>query len=272
MFISHNGTMQEVTLSPSPYSPRDRTRPMDGINNMVLTIRQFYFFDPVNPDASGNARDTDNNLIPVNAWTAGRWDQVCNELLNVAKRYWDNQFCLRTPASYQAYNYSFDRNEYRPNIHCRFDAVRVNTRQANSINVQLVDVPAGSRFRAHSRLWTSQDTVLKTNFTGNQQITVVHEVGHNLGSDHVSGPGNGPANYGGVGTHNSRNIMGGGMVFEGWNAYSWQHAMQQISRVPFAQWEGVLGTAVTPTWVRRLSFVDSILYQYGEMAPYPMPM
>lgn len=271
MMISHNGTMREATLFPAPYSPRDRTMPSNGINNLVLTIRQVYCFQPVNPDANGNALDTDNKLVPVLAWTPARWEQVCSDFINVAMQHWDNRFCLRVPAAFMGYNYVYSHNEYRPAIHCRFNAARTTIPQPNAIVVQVVDVPAGSRFRAHARLWTSQDMTLKTNFTGNQQITVAHEVGHNLGSDHVSGAGNNLPNYGGVGTHNSQNIMGGGMVFEGWNAYSWQRAMEYITRVPWQQWDGFLGTTLVPVWIRRLSFVEDVLYQYGETATYPMP-
>ena len=271
MMISHNGAMQEATLFPAPYWPRDRTRPMDGINNVVLTIKQVYCFQQLNPDATGTAMDANSNLVPITAWTPARWEQVCNDFIDIAKRHWDNRFCLRVPASFEGYNYSYNHNEYRPSIYCRYDAVRVATPQSNSINVQVVDVPAGTRFRAHARLWTSQSAVLKPNFTGNQQIAVVHEVGHNLGSDHVNGPGNGLPNYGGIGTHNSQNIMGGGMVFEGWNAYSWQRAMEYITRVPWSQWEGVLGTDLTPVWIKRLSFIQNYFYDYGESQVYPMP-
>lgn len=234
-----------------------RPPPFDRANNLVLRITQKYNFIQVNPGSDGNVTDYDGHHFPAQAWLGGEFETVCNGFIRVAHQFWNNRFWLRIPDNCQLYDYAA-RPHYpvvRPSVQCLFEAQRSNHSADDVINVQVAN-PSGVStetnaagahfsFRADNRHWIPSNATLGRNISGNSQIALVHEVGHNLGEDHVAGLGGSVEDYGGVnphpdeGTyHRSRSIMGGGMEFEGWNAYAWQIAMQRFTQIPFDQWEG----------------------------------
>ena len=245
--ISHHMGVQTATLRWNGESYH-RPPPLDRANNLVLTIFQKYHFVQMNPGADGYVTDFDRNHFQAQPWNEATWTEVCRSFINLANLFWDNRFWLRMPAFCQQFDYS--RPVYRPNVKCLYHAQSVNHDAPDVITVQVANptggsVETGSLFRVDNRHWIPSSTALARNFTDNGQISLVHEIGHNLGEDHVAGFGGEVEDYGGLNPHpygesyhRSRNIMGGGMIFEGWNAYAWQFAMQQFTQIPFPQWEG----------------------------------
>ena len=256
--INHLMGVQIATLRWEDGSHR-RPPTFDRDNNLVLTITQKYHFVQMNPGADGCVTDHDGHHFQVQPWADSEWISVCRSFINLANQFWNNQFWLRIPEACSQYNYS-SLPWYpvvKPSVQCLYqaqsvchdgdDVIRIEVANPTGISKEVSPDGSGAHFsfRANARRWIPSNTILTRNSGGNSQITVVHEVGHNLGEDHVAGLGGSIEDYGGVNPHpddgsyhRSTSIMGSGMVFEGWNAYAWQFAMQRFTQIPFTQWEG----------------------------------
>ena len=234
---------QHLTILEYDDNPWNRPSPFHSVNNLTLTIHQKYNFIPMNPDSAGNIQDSDKKSFPAKNWTEEEWLKTCNEFIGIANHYWDNKFWLHIPDSCHKFDYLYQGLYIRPNIKCRYNAEWVKSTSTSVIQVKVAN-PNKSGFRSDNTDWTPEDAQSTPNFTGNSQVTVVHEVGHNLDQTHVSGEKGNLKDYGGRNPnpkspkyHPSKNIMGGGMTFTEINALPWQLAMQEFTNINSTEWK-----------------------------------
>lgn len=137
---------------------------IDAATNAYLTIFiRIYFakIDPAGP--KGTYGDTDDTAAhpskkPIQKWKPGEFELYVRHLTGGAQRFWDGQFWLRTPKTYDGLNYSAAGHPtYRCNIYCKLDLKPVLHAVDAHYTIAVVRAQAGAQFRSNSVLYSQND-------------------------------------------------------------------------------------------------------------------
>jgi hypothetical protein len=223
---------------------------IDAYTNAYLTIFIRVFFLKIDPaGATGTYADSDKtatnpSLKPIQKWKPGEFEGYVRNLTTSAQRFWDGQFWLKTPKTYDGLN-SQGRPAHRCNIFCKLDLAA--TAQAGDAHYTIAVVRAMDNvaFRSNAVLY-SQNDIKSQQMIPNSTVkfwTQFHEVGHLIGLGHVGTGGttnvhnnNSPTAYG-VTAQEMQDVMGRGHARHNWHATPWQQAAEAFTGVKAADWK-----------------------------------
>ena len=101
---------------------------IDAFTNAYLTIFIRIFFAKIDPAGkTGTYGDTDDTAAkpskkPIQKWKPGEFEWYVRNLTSSAQAFWDGQFWLKTPKTYDGLNYiARGRPANRCNIYCKLD-------------------------------------------------------------------------------------------------------------------------------------------------------
>jgi hypothetical protein len=225
---------------------------IDASTNAYLTIFIRIYFAKIDPaGAAGTYGDTDDTAThpskkPIQKWKPGEFETFVRNLTRSAQRFWDGQFWLKTPKTYDGLNYSAPgRPTHRCNIYCKLDVQAVPGPNDAHYTIAVVRAQDGVAFRSNSVLYSQHD------INAQQMIphstvkfwTQFHEVGHLIGLGHVGTGGvnnvhndNSPRAYG-VTAREMQDVMGRGHARHDWHAKPWQDAAEAFTGTRAADWK-----------------------------------
>jgi len=227
-------------------------------SNAYLTIFIRIFFAKIDPAGQtgryGDADDTAANPSkkPIQKWKPGEFERYVRNLTSSAQRFWDGQFWLKTPKTYNGLN-TDGHPPYRCNIYCKFDLKAAPRARDAHYTIAVVRAQDGVDFRSHSVLF-SQNDIKSEQMIPHSTVkfwTHFHEVGHLIGLGHVGTGGrtnvhndNSATAYG-VTAREMQDVMGRGHSRHNWHATPWQQAAEAFTGVRAADW-GVFQQHIAP--------------------------
>jgi len=224
---------------------------MDATTNAYLTIFIRIFFDKIDPAGpTGTHADADDTAAspsqrPIQRWRVGEFERYVRNLTTSAQRFWDGQFWLKTPNSYDGLNFEArGRGTYRGNIYCKFDLQAAARAGDAHYTIAVVRARDGANFRSNAVLY-SQNDIRSEHMIPHSTVkfwTHFHEVGHLIGLGHVGTGGatnvrndNSPTAYG-VTAQEMQDVMGRGHARHDWHATPWREAAAAFTGVRAADW------------------------------------
>ncbi|MEK9281777.1 MULTISPECIES: hypothetical protein [unclassified Bradyrhizobium] len=225
---------------------------IDHSTNAYLTIFIRIFFAKIDPAGKtgtyGDADDTATHPSKksIQKWKPGEFEQYVRNLTSSAQRFWDGQFWLKTPKTYDGLNYlAHGRPAYRCNVYCKLDLKAVSAAHDAHYTIAVVRARDGVDFRSNSVLY-SQNDIKSEQMIPHSTVkfwTHFHEVGHLIGLGHVGTGGkinvhndNSATAYG-VTAAEMRDVMGRGHARHNWHATPWQEAAEAFTGVKIADWK-----------------------------------
>ncbi len=223
----------------------------DATTNAFLTIFIRIWFVKIDPAAAtgsyGDSDDTPTNPSkkPIQKWKPGEFERFVRNMTSGAQAFWDGQFWLKTPKSYNGLNYvSPHRHTYRCNIYCKFDLKAANSAADAHYTIAVVRAQDGVNFRSNAVLY-SQNDIKSEQMIPHSTVkfwTHYHEVGHLIGLGHVGTGGvtnvhndNSPTAYG-VTAQEMNDVMGRGHSRHDWHATPWREAAEAFTGVKASDW------------------------------------
>ena len=223
----------------------------DATTNAYLTIFINVHFDKIDPaSATGTYGDTDDKAAipskkPIQKWKPGEFERFVRNLTTGAQSFWDGQFWLKTPKTYDGLNFAAPNGrKYRCNIYCKFDLKPSSAAEAH-YTISVVRAQDGVSFRSNAVLY-SQNDIQSEHMIPQSTVkfwTHFHEVGHLIGLGHVGTGGvtnlhndNSPTAYG-VTAQEMNDVMGRGHSKHDWHATPWQEAAEAFTGVKLADWK-----------------------------------
>jgi hypothetical protein len=225
---------------------------IDPSTNAYLRIFIRIFFAKIDPAGkTGTYGDTDDTAAkpskkPIQKWKPGEFERYVRNLTSCAQRFWDGQFWLKTPKTYDGLNYlAHGRPAHRCNVYCKLDLEAVSQARDAHYTIAVVRAQDGVKFRSNSVLY-SQNDIKSAQMIPHSTVkfwTHFHEVGHLIGLGHVGTCGkinvhndNSPTAYG-VTAQEMLDVMGRGYVRHNWHATPWQQAAEAFTGVKVADWK-----------------------------------
>ncbi|WGD56219.1 hypothetical protein QA641_21375 [Bradyrhizobium sp. CB1650] len=225
---------------------------IDQSTNAYLTIFIRIFFAKIDPAGpTGTYGDNDDTAAhpskkPIQKWKHGEFEHYVRNLTSSAQRFWDGQFWLKTPKTYDGLNYlAHGRPAYRCNLYCKLDLKAVSRADHAHYTIAVVRAQDGVFFRSNAVLYSQNDIKSDQRIPGStvKFWTHFHEVGHLIGLGHVGTGGrtnvhndNRPAAYG-VTAAEMQDVMGRGHARRDWHATPWQQAAEAFTGVRVANWK-----------------------------------
>ena len=224
----------------------------DASTNAYLTIFIRVFFAKIDPVGdTGTYGDTDDTVAkpskkPIQKWKIGEFERYVRNLTGGAARFWDGQFWLKTPRSYDGLNYAaHGRPSHRYNLYCKLELQAVSQASDAHYTIAVVRAQDGVTFRSNAVLY-SQNDIKSAYMIPRSTIkfwTHFHEVGHLIGLGHVGSDGktnthnnNTPKAYG-VKSQEMQDVMGRGHARHDWHATPWRQAAEAFTKVKAAEWK-----------------------------------
>ena len=234
----------------------------DATTNAYLTIFIRVHFDKIDPaGATGTYGDTDDSAAhpskrPIQKWKPGEFERFVRNLTSGAQSFWDGQFWLKTPQTYDGLDYvSPHGKNYRCNIYCKLDLKASSAADAH-YTISVVRAQDGVNFRSNAVLY-SQNDIKSEHMIPHSTVkfwTHFHEVGHLIGLGHVGTGGvtnvhndNSPTAYG-VTAREMNDVMGRGHAKHDWHATPWQEAAEAFTGVKSTDWK-VFQRHIAPTLI-----------------------
>lgn len=225
---------------------------IDATTNAYLTIFIRVYFAKIDPAGAtgtyGDADDTDASPSkkPIQKWKPGEFERYVRNLTGGAQRFWDGQFWLKTPKTYDGLNYlAHGRQNFRCNIYCKLDLKPAAQASDAHYTIAVVRAQDGTNFRSNSVLY-SQNDIKSEQMIPHSTVkfwTHFHEVGHLIGLGHVGTGGhtnvkndNSPSAYG-VTAQEMQDVMGRGHALHDWHATPWQQAAEAFTGVTASDWK-----------------------------------
>ena len=225
---------------------------IDSTTNAYLTIFIRVFFlkiDPVGMTGTyGDADDTAANSSKkaIQKWKPGEFERYVRNLTGSAQKFWDGQFWLKTPKTYDGLNYpSKDRATHRANIYCKLDLKAAQQAHDAHYTIAVVRSQDDVAFRSNAVLY-SQNDIKSEQMIPHSTVkfwTHFHEVGHLIGLGHVGSGGNtnvpndnSPTAYG-VTAKEMQDVMGRGHARHNWHAAPWQQGAEAFTGVKASDWK-----------------------------------
>lgn len=174
-----------------------------NVNDQVdykLTLRLALRLEQINPNPFWFTLDSEGKLFWIQKWTTSAWTNLITGAYG-ATQFWNNRFWLAPPKFFTRFDKLIATGmSWRPYIQCELavDFFAFNYEPDAIIQFATLDpnpvlnAPA-NQFRSHSRLMVASDLgqrafTVKDNAGGSTnyvQMTFAHEIGHNLGMQHV---------------------------------------------------------------------------------------
>jgi hypothetical protein len=224
----------------------------DATTNAYLTIFIKILFVKIDPaaGATGTHGDADDapstpSQRPIQRWRPGEFERFVRNLTSSAQRFWDGQFWLKTPRTYDGLNFTPPRGpSFRCNIYCKLDLKAAASATDAHYTIAVVRVPDGTNFRSNSVLY-SQNDIQSEHMIPHSTVkfwTHFHEVGHLIGLGHVGTGGatnvhndNSNTAYG-VTQQEMQDVMGRGHAIHDWHATPWREAAAAFTGVAATDW------------------------------------
>ncbi len=224
----------------------------DATTNAYLTIFIRVYFAKIDPaGATGQYGDTDDTPTnpskkPIQKWKPGEFERYVRNLTGSAQRFWDGQFWLKTPKTYDGLNYASPHgHNFRCNIYCKLDLQAASSAADAHYTIAVVRVQDGVDFRSNSVLY-SQNDINAQQMIPHSTVkfwTQYHEVGHLIGLGHVGTGGhtnvnndNSPTAYG-VTAQEMNDVMGRGHSRHDWHATPWRQAAENFTGAKADDWK-----------------------------------
>lgn len=150
--------------------------------NLNVTIR--IHFDKINPIIKGKAPHVDNILTRVEPWVGDEWEHWKRRFLNQTRIFWNKQFWLKTPATYNGLNWPERNPTHRCNLFCKLEIVDHPSSAGSHFTISVVKVKNWTQSDMFH--WDSLDLkeFQKSQVMGIKQKGALHEVGHLIGLRH----------------------------------------------------------------------------------------
>ena len=223
----------------------------------------------VEPDASGLYVSASGDVIDNVPWTDQEWRQFRHAFWNKTNRYWNNRFWLIPPAHFRDLDWPPGLSTHRPNVKCGIE-LRVHDRPEHvHLTIDCVHPQPGVFVRSSMGRTSGRGLLDPADVESNEQIpvageaqsqtTILHEIGHLLGLDHVNtnpstcAAANAQGCYG-MTTWQRGDLMGWGERLEPWHAWPWRDRIRHHT--------GIGGWRITmsrpaPTPLPRRSTLDA---------------
>jgi hypothetical protein len=214
------------------------------------------YLNRVEPDASGLYVDANGGITPILIWPDDEWLHFRREFHNWVKGFFVNRFWLIPPRGYTGLDWPDGRPTHRPNVKCGL-TLWVHERPEHArIGINCVYPAPGQRLRSNMGRESfgeldADDTTFQsanpvpTTSEVQDQVTVLHEVGHLLGLSHVNrysascpGPGQNAVACYGTTTWQRGDLMGWGSRVEHWHSWPWRNRIRY--HTGFGGWTAVM--------------------------------
>ena len=136
---------------------------IDAATNAYLTIFIRIYFAKIDPAGrTGGYGDRDDTAAhpskkPIEKWKPGEFE-LDVDFTDGAQPFWDGQFWLRTPKTYDGLNSSTAGHPtYRCNIYCKLDLKPVLHAVDAHYTIAVVRAQDGAQFRSNSVLYSQND-------------------------------------------------------------------------------------------------------------------